>query len=287
MFIKKENSFIKKSWRKLDIKRIEGVTLDSFYFTEYWIEFGHAIFNIFNKTQKGEKLLNDLKTTDLSLRGKWLAAVASFLWYSLDKVFNIFTSMKDDAEFIRITSVDWHTIEVTLWMEILTKNWYKKACEITTDDQVMTVLWSNFSFKSWSESVNHVIMNDLLNSISVKFWNKDRLHVSNLEWDEKKVMYLIWLNPDEYGLINVDDLKNAQKFFSEKKKKVHTEKDEEDVLVEQKETMFEKIFRSDYYTHKNIKSIEKTKKTNIVVFNINTHVAENIIINNFIIRQNS
>lgn len=286
MFIKKENSFIKKSWRKLDIKRIEGVTLDSFYFTEYGIEFGHAIFNIFNKTQKGEKLLNDLKTTDLSLRWKWLAAVASFLWYSLDKVFNIFTSMKDDAEFIRITSVDWHTIEVTLWMEILTKHWYKKACEITTDDEVMTVLWSNFSFKSWSDSVNHVIMNDLLNSISVKFGNKDHLHFSNLEWDEKKVMYLIWLNPDEYWLISVEDLKTAQKFFSEKKKKVHTEKDE-DALVEQKETMFEKIFRSDYYTHKWIKSIEKTKKTNIVVFNINTHVAENIIINNFIIRQNS
>jgi len=286
MFIKKENSFIKKSGRKLDIKRIEWVTLDSFYFTEYWIEYWNSIFNIFNKTQKSEKLLWDLKTNDLSLRGRGMVAVASFLWYSLDKVFNIFTSMKDDASFVRITTVDWQSIEVTNGMEVLTEKWYKKAWDILENDKIMVILCSSFSFKSWSESVNYIIMNDILNSIALKFWTKDTLNISKLEWDEKKVIYLIGFNPDENWFIHADELKNAQKFFSEKKKKIHMENSKKNDLVHDND-MFWKIFRKDFFTNKKINSIEKTKKRNIVVFNINTHVAENIIINNFIIRQNS
>ena len=148
MFIKKNNSFIAKSGRKLHTTRMEWVTLDSFYFTEYGIEYWNVIYNIFKKTQKSEKLYADLKNADLSLRGRWMVAVASFLWYSLDKIFNMFISQKDEQEFVRLTTVDWFSIEVTDGMEILTKEWYKKASEMTSNDSVMVVLGSAFSFKS-------------------------------------------------------------------------------------------------------------------------------------------
>jgi len=295
MFIEKENSFIKKSGRKLDKKRIEWVTLDSYYFTEYWIEFWNAILNFFKKNQKWEKLLLDLISNDLSLRWKWMAAVASFLWYSLDKVFNIFISLKDKHEFIKITTIDEQSIEVTDWMYVLTRLWYKKACEIDYKDEIMIVIGSSFSFKTWSENWNNIVINDILNKLAIKFWKRKKIHISELKWEEKKLVYLIWFKTCEKWMISVEDLKKAQKFFSEKKKKVNwniknNKISNEEELEEDNETellWLTKLFKNNQFGYKLIKSIEKIEKTNIVVFNINTHVSENLIINNFIIKQNS
>lgn len=288
MFIKKKNSFIKTNWRKIDKTKIEWVTLDSYYFTEYWIEFWNSILNFFKKNKKWVKLLLDLKSNDLSIRWKWMVAVASFLWYSLDKIFNIFISLKDRYDFIKITTTDEQSIEVTSWMNILTKFWYKKAYEITKEDEIMIVLWSSFSFKTWGKNTNNIVINDVLNKIAIKFWTRKKMHISELSWDEKKLAYLIWFKTCKKWMINAEDLKRAQNFFLEKRKKVswNSKKINKNEYNENEINLW-KLFVNNRIWYKKIKSIKKMEKTNIIVFNINTLVSENLIINNFIIKQNS
>lgn len=299
MFLSKKNSFIKTNGRKIQSKKVEGVSLDSYYFTEYGIEYWYIIKNSFNKVNRWDKLMKDLDDSSISIRLKWLVAVACALWHVLDKVYNIFISKRDKASYYTITTEDWFSIEVTEWLEILTEAWYKPAKLITDKDSVMTMVGSTFWFRnSWWSKSNFIDSNSILNDIWEKFKKEKYLYLKDLTEKEKKLVYLLWFKIDKDRRLLYSEFLSAQKFFWEKKnkKKIEGDKDssienwEDDIdFPSREQSKLDWILRySDepHFQYKKVIEVKREDKSNIMVYNINTTVAENIIINNFIIRQN-
>ena len=68
MFLEKKNSFFKQNGRKIQMHKVEGVVLDSYYFTEFGLQTGDAVRALFNKHNKNNKLWEDLEDNSISLR---------------------------------------------------------------------------------------------------------------------------------------------------------------------------------------------------------------------------
>lgn len=52
MFLEKKNSFFRQNGRKIQVRKIEGVVFDSYYFTEFGVETGHTLRQTFEKHDK-------------------------------------------------------------------------------------------------------------------------------------------------------------------------------------------------------------------------------------------
>ena len=293
MFLTKKNSFIRTNGRKIQSKKVEGVSLDSYYFTEYGIEYGYIIKNSFNKVNRWDKLIKELDDSSISIRWKGLVAVACALWYVLDKVYNIFISKRDTAMYYTITNEDGFSIEVTWDLEILTESGYKPARLITKKDKVMTIIGSTFWFRNaWNKS-NFIDTNVVLAEIWEKFKKEKYLYLKDLTEKEKKLVYLLWFKIDEDRRLLYSEYLSAKKFFWEKKNKKslweNKKNIEDDIDFNSREQFrLDTILANNEnkFQYKSISEIKSEEKENIMVYNINTTVAENIIINNFIIRQN-
>lgn len=291
MFLEKQNSFLKTNWRKVKSKKVEWVTLDSYYFTEYGIEHGYIIKNAFHKINKWDKLIKDLEESTISIRGKWLVAVACTLWYVLDKVYNIFISRRDEADYYTFTTIDGFSLEVTEEMEVLTEDGYKPAFLVKNTDRVMTMVGSTFGFKNTGgNKVGYIDINAALAGIKEKFWQSKHLYMSDLSETERRLVYMLWFKLAKDRKLLYSEFVIAQKYFWEKKNKKAKKTDGEDEEIDynsRRQFQLNNIISGDNkYQFKELANIKKERKKNIMVFNINTTVAENIIFNNFIVRQN-
>lgn len=137
-----------------------------------------------------------------------------------------------------------------------------------------------------------------MNDIWEKFKKEKYLYLKDLTEKEKKLVYLLWFKIDKDRRLLYSEFLSAQKFFWEKKnkKKIEGDKDssienwEDDIdFPSREQSKLDWILRySDepHFQYKKVIEVKREDKSNIMVYNINTTVAENIIINNFIIRQN-
>lgn len=265
--------------------KVEGVVLDSYYFTEFGLQTGDAVRALFNKHNKNNKLWEDLEDNSISLRWKGMATVGSALGHVLDKVYNIFISKRKKASYFTITTEDGFSIEVSPNLEILTQSGYVPACRLQVGNSVMTILNSTFNFKSNGEDI-FIDINQMLEKYSKKIEKQKYIYLDDLDENEKKIVYMLGFKIDKEKKIHLQEFLETKKFFGEKQKKTKIEGKE--VIENKASSQVADIVKhsTTNYQYKKIVSIEVKEKEEEMVFNINTAIAENLIINNFIIKQN-
>jgi hypothetical protein len=251
---------------------------EGFYFNEYWKVYTKTLIDEFvRKNKKKWQFLHKmLLESNLSLNFTWYITSCSWLWFTLDKIWFLSLSYNSSLSMIEIVSDDWFVITVTKNQEILTNKWYKKAVNLTADDELIWALWNSYNgFKTWKNKNNKYI--DILwtlKSLKERFENEqvDVLELSKFNSDMREFFNIMWVK-QQNKKISIQSIQFAIDNI--------LWKNQEDYNLD---TFISKESKTKNLFLRKIKSVKEIDVKNWYICNITTKLSYNYIISNVILK---
>lgn len=258
--------------KKWNLKNLEWFLLDdSYFFNEYWLYYTKNLIKEFIKKNKKKwiTLFDEIKNWDISLNFTWLISVTSWLWYTPDKISHITLWYREKAIMYKFYTEEGYDITLTANQPILTDFWYKKAKDIKVKDFLIGNLWlANKWFKTSKDKEKYENINTIISNIA-HFDEDWFLDYSKISTHYKKYLNILW--------IHIWSKISKEEFF----KLIKSEKDINNIIDI---NAWLKDSDKKILIQRKIIKIEKIEMHNIYIWNITTHLSNNININNFILK---